>query len=683
MRASRASLALLTLLAAPGLPPYAACGALARLPARLPTAPVQVAPAGALLAPGLSAPSLAPALSPSLALSPSPLSGAPSLSLQTGLLAAPAAFPAPSAPALAPASASAAPAEAPRPGGLLERLASVQAPRPGLMERLAAARPEPTLRERLAALETQGRPVEFDGAAARASDAGPVAAAADAPPASPALPRSAGPSPPRRYYLTGAATGETRFGPAGYFVHFGVLKGMTIFLKSQVLFLAGGLPALIVYLGLLPVKVPAFVRIQSILDHQFARPFASSIAGALRRRGLKLPGGAPLNPRDELALMPGATAVLQGSRHEPRPSGPLSLGGSVVNRMGHRFRFLVAADRPLDPALAPARAGGLAELDGDAPVTLTAHRGAHALGVRWTMTVSEFLAGRAMDRGKAAELREAAGRSWLRDGAARAFFYVLASVAAGALFHPLHLDVAVGVTVFILLELNHKAHGLELWRKHFGAGADRSRTAAERRRAFRSEAWSRVLEDKTLRIEASVATPGGEEALGAVASGFGALRMAGAGLRQQARALELPGLFIALAAVFSALSAFGAWGLEPSHAVLALVFVALAAGMAGGFRALWRHYSGKRKPVEKGRPVGATRFVKLDKKVPTVALGALVVFGAAAAAGLSWPLLTAVGALAGLVALLDLHKFLTGVTRTPGGGHGGWLWELLDLLLTP
>lgn len=680
MRALRASLALLTLLAAPGLPPYAACAALGRapVPARLLAVPVA---SGMPLMPGAALPaaSLAPGLRPALA-----------PSLAASLRPAPAALAAPAAASAAPGRAAAgpAPAEAPRARGLLERLAAVEVPaRAGLLERLAAAEPEPaTLRERLAALEAQGRPVEFDGAAGRAPGAEPVAAAADAPsaPASPALARSAGPSPPRRYYLTGVAAGETRFGPAGYFVHFGVLKGLTIFLKSQVLFLAGGLPALVVYLGLLPVKVPAFVRIQSIMDHQFARPFASSIAAALRRRGLKVPGGAtPLSPRDELALMPGATAVLQGSRHEPRPSGLLSLGGSVVNRMGHSFRFLVAADRPLDPALAPARAGGLAELDGSAAVTLSAHRGAKDLGVRWSMTVSEFLAGRPMDRDTAAALREAAGRSWLRDGAARAFFYVLASVAVGALFHPLHLDVAVGVTAFILLELNHKAHGLELWRKHFGAGADRSRPAAERRRAFRAEAWQRILEDKALRIEASVAAPGGEAALGAVASGFGALRMAGAGLRQQARALELPGLFIALAAVFSALSAFGAWGLEPSHAVLGLLFVALAAGMVGGFRALWRHYLGRRRPAEQGRPVGATRFVKLDKKVPTVALGALALFAAAAAAGLGWPLLTAVGALAGLVALLDLHKFLTGVTRTPGGGHGGWFWELLDLLLTP
>jgi hypothetical protein len=490
--------------------------------------------------------------------------------------------------------------------------------------------------------------------------------------------------PAKRYYLTGVASGETRFGPAGYFVHFGVLKGATIALKSQVLFLAGGLPAVIVYLGLLPVKVPAFVRIQSLMDHQFARPFASSLAGALARRGWKVPGGAaPLNPRDELALMPGATAVLQGSRSEPRSSGLLSLGGAVVNRMGHAYRFLIAADRALDPALAPGRAGGLTELDGAAKVTLSAHRGARALGVTWDMTVSEFLAGRAMDREKAAALREAAGRSWLRDGAVRAFLYVLASAAAGLLFHPLHLDVAVGVTVFILLELNHKAHGRELWRRWLGADADRSLSLGARWRGLRAEAWERILEDKTLRIEASVAAPGGEVGLGAVASGFGALRMAGAGLRQQARALELPGLLIALAAVTSALSLTGAWSLEPSHAVLALVFLALAAGMVGGFRALWRHYAGGRKPVEKGRPVGATRFVRLDKKVPTVALGAAAVFGAAALAGLSWPFLVAVGSLAALVALLDLHKFLTGVTRTPGGGHGGWFWELLDLLLTP
>lgn len=676
MRAAPLALAALLAASVPGAPAYAAAAGIVRaLPGG--SAPFNGA-AAVRLAPrslSLGAPSASP-LSGTL-VGASPLLLSPALkaeALSAPAMAAPASAPTTVGAPLAVAAPSAAPGDAPRPGGLLERLEAVKAP--------------PTLRERLAAARAEGREVEFDGAAARCCAAEPAAAASRdaAPPRlAPSAPAAAAPARKTLYYLSGETTGETRFGPAGYLVHFGLLKGLTIFLKTKLLFLVGGLPAVAVYLALLPIKIPAFVRVQSMVDHTFARPLAGSISGALARRGWAVPGAKPpLNPRDELVLAPGVGAVVPGQRSEARPHGWLSLGGSVVNRMTHRFRFLVAAERPLsgeDAALA--RAGGVEPVDGEARVRLSAHRGAEDLGVTWSMSVAELLAGKPMDRDTAARLRKAAGGHWLRDTAARALLYVAAAAAVGFLFHPLHLHVAVGVTVFILLELEHKAHGLALWRKHLGSGAERALPLAARWKAFRTEAWAQTLEQRALRIDAVVDVPGGTAELGSIAAGLGALRMAGAGLRQQARALELPTLFIGLAAALSAVSAFSLFGLQPEHAVLGLVFFALAAGMAGGVRALWRAAMGRRGPAEKGRPVGASRFVKQKPKTPWVSLGAAGITGAALLSGMAWPLVALVGGLAALVAVLDLQKHLTGVARTPGGGYGGWVWELLDLLLTP
>lgn len=331
----------------------------------------------------------------------------------------------------------------------------------------------------------------------------------------------------------------------------------------------------------------------------------------------------------ETVKHPQVRSVVEGARVEQVRDGGrfgaiASLGWAIVTKMRHERRYLLATDGPLPDAPlagAPAELGKPVEVAADAPVTFTAQMGDKPMGVSWTGTVGALFDGKtpAVDAVTADRLREATGRKWLLGSLLRLAFYVGASILVALPFRALHLDMAVGVTAFILLELEHKTNFRQHWRRW---RADPGMTFGALLKALGREA----LADHAFQIKASV---GGQD-LGAVASGLGGLRLIGSGLRQQLRA-------------------------------------ALLNRTAAKPRPLTRSIKLSRAPWHVRWPV------------KTMA-GSAVLLAAWLLAAPLW-LLGGLAAFAALAAAVEGYRLFTGVTRTAGKGQQGILGDLLELLL--